>query len=209
MRKILTSILIILSGLAFTQHKPLDAETINKVKTGVTTSATNTITITSSFIQEKEMSILNEKIISTGQFSFKKKKQLRWEYTHPFSYIITIKGDVISVNDGEKVYKFNSHTNKVFEEINRIIIGSVRGTLLEDDRFQTRYSQNNGNYIVYLSPLSEKLSESLREIVIWFNKTDFTVDRLEMIEPGGDRTKITFSDKKINQPLPDEIFILD
>ena len=209
MRNTLFILFIFTSGLLVqAQNKPLDAATINKVKSGVADCAARTTTIFSDFTQEKEMSILNDKIITSGKFYFKKEKQLRWEYIHPFSYVITINGDEITIRNDGKISSFNSQSNKIFGEVNKIIIGSVRGTLLDDDTFSAFYSQSNGNFIVKLTPLSPRLKESLQEIIIHFNKKDFTVDRLEMIEQGGDFTKIYFTDKRINEPISDEKFIL-
>ncbi len=209
MRKTLFILVFFTAGLLVrAQNKPLDAATINKVKSGVADCAASTTTIFSDFTQEKEMSILNDKIITSGKFYFKKEKQLRWEYVHPFSYVITINGDEITILNDGKISSFNSQSNKIFSEVNKIIIGSVRGTLLDDDTFSASYSQSNGNFIVKLTPLSPRLKESLQEIIIHFNKKDFTVDRLEMIEQGGDFTKINFTDKRINEPISDEKFIL-
>ncbi|MBL7137695.1 MAG: outer membrane lipoprotein carrier protein LolA [Bacteroidales bacterium] len=195
-------------GIANAQHKPLDAATIQRIKEGVSLAAKKTEAISSDFTQEKEMSILNDKIITSGKFYFKKERLLRWEYTHPFSYVIAIRGDVITIRDEGEVRSINTQTNKVFAEVNRIIIGSVRGTLLDDDNFRADYIQSNGHYTVSLSPISSALQESLSRIVIYFDKTDFTVDKLEMYEPAGDFTRITFSKKQLNQPLSDEIFHL-
>ena len=209
MRNTLLTIIFLTYGLLLqAQNKPLDAATINKVKSGVADCAASTNTISSDFTQEKEMSILNDKIITHGKFYFKRENQLRWEYIHPFSYVITINGAEITILNEEKISSFNSQSNIVFSEVNKIIIGSVRGTLLDDPVFSASYTQNNGHYIVRLTPLSPRLKKSLKEIVIHFNKLDFSVDRLEMIEPEGDCTKINFTDKRFNEPISDEKFIL-
>lgn len=190
------------------QYKPLDAGTIQRIKQGVVQAAAKTTTISSDFTQEKEMSILNDKIITSGKFYFKKERLLRWEYIHPFSYVIAIRGDLISVKNEGVVKSFDNQSNKVFAEVNRIIIGSVNGTLLDDDSFTAIYSQNNGQYVVSLSPVSMPLKENLDRIVIFLNKTDYTVEKLEMYESAGDFTRITFSAKQLNSSIPDEVFIL-
>ena len=205
---LLIFIFLTCGSLLQAQNEPLDSATITKVKAGVADCATQTNTISSDFIQEKEMSILNDKIITKGKFYFKRENQLRWEYIHPFSYAITINGDEITIRNEEKITSFNSRSNIVFTEVNKIIIGSVRGTLLEDPAFNASYSQSNSHYIVRLTPLSPKLNKSLQEIVLYFNKSNFTIDRLEMIEPAGDSTKIKFTNKQINEPIADEKFIL-
>lgn len=208
MYKLIVLLTLTVSLSALAQNKPLDAASINRIKEGVAQAARTTSTITADFTQEKEMTILKDRILSSGKFYFKKEQLLRWEYTHPFSYTIAIRGDNIAIRDDGVVKEFNTQTNKVFTEVNRIIVGSVRGTLLDDPGFKTTYVQSNGHYIVRLSPLSSALQESLLEIVIYLNKSDYTVEKLEMIEPAGDFTRITFSGKQLNQPISNEIFDL-
>jgi len=194
---------------AFSQDKQMDAASIESLKIRVKEVAQNTRTISSDFIQEKEMSMIAEKIISRGKFYLKKEKMLRWEYLQPFSYIIVINNDHISIRDENKVSQFNVQSNKVFLEINRVILGSIQGTLLTDEQnFKATFFENSTSWVVKLKTLAPKLKESLSGIVIWFDRKDYTVSRLDMNEPGGDRTKISFTGRKLNQPIADEKFIL-
>jgi len=191
------------------QNKPMTGSSIELLRNQVKQVAQNTQTISSNFIQEKEMSMITEKIISKGKFYFKKEKMLRWEYMEPFSYVIVIRNDNISVIDENQVSRFNVRSNKIYLEINRIILGSIQGTLLNDENnFLPEFLENQSTFIVVLKPLSAKLRESLKEIMIHFNRKDYSVDQIEMFEPGGDRTRITFTSKKLNQPIADEKFMV-
>ncbi len=208
MFRLITILLLFSFHIAGAQHKSLDVGSIQQIKQGVALAATKIATISSDFTQEKEMSILNDKIITRGRFYFKKDRFLRWEYIHPFSYVIALRGDMISIQNEGEVKSFNTNSNRVFAEVNRIIIGSVNGTLLDDASFTADYDQSNGHYIVSLTPVSATLKENLDKIIIYFAKTDYTVNKLEMFESAGDFTRITFSKKQLNQPIPDEVFIL-
>jgi outer membrane lipoprotein-sorting protein len=187
----------------------MDAASVASLKINVKEVARTTRTITSDFIQEKEMSMIAEKITSRGKFYFKKEKMLRWEYVQPFTYIIVINNDRISIRDENKVNQFNVQSNKVFMEINRVILGSIQGTLLTDEQnFKATFYESSASWIVKLKTLSPKLKESLSEIVIYFDRTDYSVNRLDMNEPGGDRTSIRFTARKLNQTIADEKFVL-
>jgi outer membrane lipoprotein-sorting protein len=195
--------------LAFLQNQPMDAASVASLKINVKEVARTTRTITSDFIQEKVMSMIAEKITSRGKFYFKKEKMLRWEYVQPFTYIIVINNDRISIRDENKVNQFNVQSNKVFMEINRVILGSIQGTLLTDEQnFKATFYESSASWIVKLKTLSPKLKESLSEIVIYFDRTDYSVNRLDMNEPGGDRTSIRFTARKLNQTIADEKFVL-
>ncbi len=194
---------------SMSQNKPMRAANIESLKLQVKELSQKTMTINSDFTQEKEMSMITEKIISRGKFYFKKEKMLRWEYIQPFSYTIIINNDKISILDENKVSHFNVKSNKIYLEINRIILGSIQGTLLNDDKnFKSYFLENHESFVVMLKPLAPKLKETLTEIVIYFNRGDYAVDRVDMFETGGDCTRINFTKKKLNQPIADEKFVV-
>ena len=208
-RCILIIVISLQSLLMQAQSRPMTDAASNGFKNSIRKAAASTQTISSEFKQEKEMNILSEKIVSRGIFYFKKERQLRWEYKAPYAYTIVIRNDQIFIRDEGKVTSFNTQSNKVFSEINRIIIGSIRGTLLDDEKnFSSTCFETPDAYLVRLKPLASSLKQSLSEIAIYFNRKDFSVDQLEMTESTGDVTKINFLNKKINQPVADEKFIL-
>lgn len=203
---------LLIAGLPIisaSQDKPMNPTTIESVKNHIREAAVKTRTISCDFTQEKVMSMIAEKIVSRGKFYLKKEKMLRWEYLQPFSYLIIIKNDQILVRDESRVNRFSVQSNKVFLEINRVILGSIQGTLLDDEKnFSATFSENPTTWTVRLKTLAPGLKESLSEIVLHFDKKDYTVTRLEMNEPGGDFTKISFTARKLNQPISDEMFTI-
>lgn len=201
-------ILLCFAGMAQQQQQipPKEAEMIRQK---VQETAKRTNTIESDFVQEKEMSVLSEKITSKGKFYFKKEKKLRWEYTEPFPYLIVINSEQMLVKDDNTEKQVNVQSNKIFREINGIILGAVQGTLLADPKkFQASYSDARSWYAVKLIPQNSKIRESLSEIILYFNKNDYSVERLVMREASGDYTQIEFRAKKINQPIADEKFLI-
>jgi len=201
---------IIISGLmqaAIAQHNPMQKKDADRVKQYITEATIKITTIQSEFIQEKELSVLSEKIISKGIFYFKKERQLRWEYLDPFKYLIIINNDNLLVRDDNKENRFNLQSNKVFREINKIIMGAVQGTLMNDVKnFNSSIYDENSFYLCKLIPLNSKVKESISEIWLYFNKNDYTVDELELRESSGDYTRISFVSKQLNPPLSDEKF---
>jgi outer membrane lipoprotein-sorting protein len=168
-----------------------------------------TQTIQADFIQEKNLSVLSEKIITRGRFLFKKEKKLRWEYTEPFHYLIILNNGSMSIQDEERKSKTDVENNKVFAEINAIIMGCIQGNLFSDEKkFRSAFFESSGTYLVRLTPLAPNLKEYLSEIEIWFDKKDLTVARLEMHESKEDYTRIDFTGKKINASIPDDKFLL-
>jgi outer membrane lipoprotein-sorting protein len=166
-----------------------------------------TNTIESYFIQEKNLDVISEKIITKGKLYFKKEDKLRWEYTEPFSYLIIMNGEKVLIKDEKKENHFNASSNKIFMEINSIMLGSIRGTILDEDKkFKIDFQENSQYNLVKMNPLYQQLKTYITEIRIYFSKVSYFVSKLEIEESSGDYTKIEFSGMKINTPVTDEYF---
>ena len=193
----------------FSQGPLTEIKNSASFKQKFTEATRKTQTIEANFIQEKNLSILSEKIITKGRFMFKKEKKLRWEYTDPFHYLIILNNGTMFIQDEEKKSKIDIRNNKMFAEINYIIMGCVQGNLFNDEKkFLSSFFENSGSFMVKLKPLASNLKEYLSEIRIFFDKNDLKVTRLEMHEPSGDYTNIDFSGEKINANIPDEKFLV-
>ena len=195
---------------SFSQSSFKAIKDISLFKSNLTEMTRKTNTIESDFIQEKNLSFLSEKIISKGLFYFKKENKIRWQYTEPFDYLIIINENKIYIKDEDRESKYDMASNKIFKEINKIITGCIQGDILNNDKeYKIEYYENYNFYYVKLTPYSEKMKEFLSNINIYFDKKDFSVSKLEMIELSGDYTKIEFLNKKLNEEIPDEKFTLE
>src|SRR5690606_4967890 len=156
--------------------------------------------------QEKFMSILSDKIDSEGIILFKKPNLLRWEYQKPFEYGIILNGKKIIIQDQGKVNQFDIASSQAFQQMNELIINSVQGNVLDEERFDIEYLQGKDLYLAKLTPKDTQIGQFLERIDIYFSKKDFTVSKIKLAEPGGDYTLISFYNKKINEPIADERF---
>ncbi|HTE32640.1 MAG TPA: outer membrane lipoprotein carrier protein LolA [Chryseolinea sp.] len=168
----------------------------------------NILSIESSFRQEKILSALTEKITATGKFYFKRSDRIRIEYLKPFSYVMVLNGDKMFVRDGQKESQINVRSNKLFQQVNRIMIDCVQGTILESKDFNSRISENDNAFLLELNPVSKALREFFSSITVTVDKKDYSASTLEMNEPSGDKTTIVFIDKKINTNIQDAVFAL-
>lgn len=163
-------------------------------------------TINSNFIQEKNLEYLSTIIKSEGKFWFKNGNKLRWEYTKPFSYIITINNGIFTIKDNEKTNVFDVKSNKAFKELNDILISTVDGSLMNSNKFDIEIYENVDNYKVKLEPKQNQMKEILKNIYMYFAKTDYSVDKVKMMESEKDYTIIKFTNKKLNQSISDNLF---
>jgi outer membrane lipoprotein-sorting protein len=162
--------------------------------------------IESDFVQEKNLSMLSEKITSKGNFKFKKENMLRWEYTTPYKYLIVINKDKIWIKDEKKTQKYDMNSNKVFKEINDVMMSCVQGNIFKSGKFKVAYFESEKYYKLELVPLQKNMKESLKKINMYFDKNVTSVSKLDMIEPNDDYTTLEFALKSQNAPLQDNIF---
>jgi len=201
------SFLCLTAQLTFAQYdgmKPVSD--VASVKKKLEENALKTQDINASFTQEKHLSILEEKISSTGTFKFKKENKVRWSYNSPYNYLIIINKDQIYINDEGREKSYDANSSKMFSQINKIVVGTARGTLFSDPDYTSAFSENSGFYMVHMVPKSAKLREYVNEIHLYIDKKDLSVNRLKMTEKNGDFTQVDFSAKKINAGIPDSEF---
>lgn len=166
----------------------------------------NTQSIHCDFIQEKNLSMLSDKIVSKGEFWFQKDNKVRMEYKQPSRYLLVINGKDIRIKDAQKESKVSGKNNKLFEQINKITIDCVRGTVLDNADFTTKATENAQYYRLELTPVNKVMKEYFQTIVLLVDKQDYTVSKITMAELSGDDTTISFLHKQLNTNIPDAVF---
>lgn len=164
--------------------------------------------IDADFTQEKNLSVLSEKIISKGHLMFKKENLLRWEYFSPSKYLIVINKEKVFIKDEKKTTKYDMNSNKVFKEINDIMISCVQGTIFKSSKFKTSYFENEKYYKLEMTPNTKNMKDSFKKINLYFDKTITSVSKIEIIEASEDFTLIEFLNKKLNAPISENSFII-
>lgn len=167
-----------------------------------------TNTLESDFTQTKTLKMMKDKVVSKGKLYFKKNDMLRWEYTSPFSYIIVLNKSKISIKNDGKIKRYDTEKNKVFKEINDILLSCVQGTILRSGRFTVSCFENSTGYKIDLIPKKEAMQKTLSKITLYLDLNVSSVVKMEMSEPTGDFTTISFSSKKINGLIKDDTFQL-
>ena len=182
-----------------------DREFVTK-KVNEASGSTNTIN--SSFIQEKNLSFIEEKIVSKGILLFEKPDKLRLEYKEPFTYIMVMNGGRMMTDNGEKKSEYDLKSNKMFSEINNLIISSVKGNILNNASFRSELFENQEKLFIKLTPLDKELVKYIKSIGMFVSKKDYMVEELLITEQSDDYTQIRFTNKVINEEIPAASFNL-
>lgn len=166
------------------------------------------LSIKSDFVQEKNLSMLSEKIISKGNFWFKKENQVRMQYSQPYPYLMILNKDKVFIREGQKENKISTRTNKLFQQINRIMIDCMQGTALNNPNFKTRIFENKSASLIELTPVTKGLKDLFKSIHVIVDKKDFSVTSIEMLELSEDNTLFRFTNKELNAAIPDSLFTI-
>jgi outer membrane lipoprotein-sorting protein len=169
----------------------------------------NTQSLQSDFVQEKNLSMLSDKIVSKGKFWFKKENKVRMEYLQPSYYLLVMNGKDIKTKDTQKESKVSTKSNKLFEQINKIMIDCVQGNVLDNDAFKAQVMENAQYYQLELKPLNKALATFFKTIHLLVSKQDYGVVKITMHEVTGDDTAISFVNKQLNVNIPDAVFSIN
>ena len=204
----LFTILILVAGYSakaqYAGYNPV--ADLAKFKTAFSAATQKTASVKADFTQDKNLSMLSEKITSKGNFWFKKDSRVRMEYNQPFKYLMILNKDKVYVKDGQKESRVSTKSNKMFQQINKIMIDCMQGTMLENADFKTRVFENKNNTLVELTPVAKGMKELFKSINVIVDKKDFSVLSIEMNELSGDNTIMRFTNKELNASIPDTLF---
>jgi outer membrane lipoprotein-sorting protein len=158
------------------------------------------------FVQEKNLSMLSDKIVSKGKFWFRKENKVRMEYMQPSYYLLVMNGKDIKTKDGQKENRVSTKGNKLFEQINKITVDCVQGNVVNNTDFNTRIMENGQFYLLEMTPVNKSLAQYFKSIHLLVDKKDYSVSKIQMYEAGGDDTSISFLHKQLNVNIPDAVF---
>lgn len=206
-----TRIWVLFFGLSFTcsvnsqEQKMTTAETA-AFKQSVNEVAKKIKTLSTDFTQFKHMDFLSKDIETSGKMSFKEPNVLAWQYKKPYNYSIVFKNGKILINDEGKKSAVDIGNSKIFAKINKLIVGSVSGNLFDEKEFEIAYLKIKGQNVTRLNPKDADLKKYIKQIELTFDKEDFTVVQVRLLESSEDYTKIVLKNKVINAKIDASVF---
>ena len=202
MKKVLLYIICLLTIVsAFGQNsKELVGEQRLKVVNEITRNTVGIQSLSCQFTQTKQSSLLVDNAVSKGEMSYSRPKSMRWEYTSPYSYALVVEGDSLSMTGAEGGKKPNQNANRMMKEMSSLIIGSINGERLFDERtFSINIYEETGCYRVKMNPKRKDMQRMFQNITFLFGSDDYTVRSVVLTEKSGDATTINFENVTIKR----------
>jgi len=209
MRKLLFILGLWLSLGTFAQSAVSKSEQ-ERIISEINTAAQSIRTLECTFVQTKELSIMNDKMVSNGTMAFAQPNKISWHYTSPYDYTFIIAGDKVLIGKGKNRNSIDLKSSQAFQGIAKMIAGSVTGKCLtQTDEFDVKILADERHYVALLTPKAKRLKKMFKGIRLHFNRASRTMEKVEMTETSGDNTTIVFQNVKQNQRLSEKTFTLD
>ena len=148
-------------------------------------------------------------MVSRGRMFYMRNDRLRWEYNTPYAYTFILNGDKVLLNNGNTKRNdvIDVNKNKVFKEISRIMVSSVVGSCLTDDKtFKTTVTTSGAEWIATLVPVRKDIKQMFDKIILHFDKKRKVVTKIEMTERNGDKTTIVLQNIRTNENISANMF---
>ena len=180
-----------------------------QIRQAITQAASGMKTMQCDFTQTKHLKMLNDKMTSKGRMYYQQTNRLRWEYTSPYSYTFILNDDKVLLKNAQRNDVIDVNKNKLFREIARIMMNSVVGTSLTDDKsFKSTIATNGNEWIASLLPQRKDLKQLFQKIILHFSKKNAMVKQVELIERNGDKTVIELNNIRTNEKISADMFTI-
>jgi outer membrane lipoprotein carrier protein len=196
--------------LLLTAHVTLMAQqSETQIRQKISQIASSMKTMQCDFIQTKHLKMLNDEMVSKGRMYYQQGNRLRWEYTSPYTYTFIINDDKVLLKNSQRNDVIDVNKNKLFKEIARIMMNSVVGNCLNDEKnFKSSLSVSGGAWVATLLPQRKDMKQMFQKIVLHFSPKQAMVTQVELIEKNGDRTIIDLKNIRTNEAISTNMFTI-
>lgn len=175
---------------------------------GLGKAARSIHSVSADFVQRKKLEMFNEVMISKGRLALAKPDRLRWEYTEPVASGFAVKG-----GQGRRwnamIGRMNNFDIRQDPVMQVIVDQLMAWTNADLERIGRDFSIEVAGAeppLLVLRPRVPAVGGYIESISIRYASDMRSIERVEVLEPGGDSTLIEFSHVRIDAQLPEELF---
>ena len=175
-------------------------EQINKASAGMQS-------LECDFVQTKFLNILDDKMVSKGKMYYQQADKLRWEYTSPYAYTFILNQNQVLLKNDSRSDVIDVNQNRIFKEIARMMMNSIVGNCLSDEKsFRTTVEVSGSDWVATLIPLKRDMKQMWNKLILHIRPDMKVVYKVEMHEPSGDYTIIDLIDIRTDEKISPEVF---
>lgn len=166
----------------------------------------DTRTITASFTQSKQLTLLEEPLVSTGRFVFKRPDRILWAIDKPQPTSVIVNGSEVSVPDlpeSERRALAAAPMVQMLRELGGVFTGAMEQV---QEAFEVDARQEGPAIDVKLVPRRAADKKLFRTIEVQFVGPDLLVKEIRLEDGLGDRLRVTFDHVRRNADVADSTF---
>jgi len=190
---------------------PLSAQqlTEEQIKQKVNQTASAMKTMQCDFVQTKHLKMLNNDFVSHGKMYYQQSNKLRWEYTSPYSYTFILNNDQVLLKNKQRNDLIDVKQNKLFREIVRIMMSSVVGNCLADDKnYKVSIATIGNEWVATLLPQRKDMKQMFQKLVLHFHAKKSVVNTVELYDKNGEKTIIELKNIRTNETIHPHMFVI-
>ena len=190
---------------------PLSAQqlTEEQIKQKVNQTASAMKTMQCDFVQTKHLKMLNNDFVSHGKMYYQQSNKLRWEYTSPYSYTFILNNDKVLLKNKQRNDLIDVKQNKLFREIVRIMMSSVVGNCLADDKnYKVSIATIGNEWVATLLPQRKDMKQMFQKLVLHFHAKKSVVNTVELYDKNGEKTIIELKNIRTNETITPNMFVI-
>ena len=190
---------------------PLSAQqlTEEQIKQKVNQTASAMKTMQCDFVQTKHLKMLNNDFVSHGKMYYQQSNKLRWEYTSPYSYTFILNNDKVLLKNKQRNDLIEIKQNKLSRQIVRIMMSSVVGNCLADDKnYKVSIATIGNEWVATLLPQRKDMKQMFQKLVLHFHAKKSVVNTVELYDKNGEKTIIELKNIRINETIHPHMFVI-
>lgn len=159
----------------------------------------------SQFIQERRLALFAEPVIFHGSLTVVRPDRLRWEFTSPIPSVLIFRGEQgIRCNDKAPPAHFDLGNDPIMRTVAEQLWLWLGG---DYSRLNVLYRmEKSGDSSLRITPKEQAMLDYISSITITFSKTSRQPEKVEIVDPGGDTTIMSFHSYVLNGNVSDALF---
>lgn len=190
---------------------PLSAQqqTADQIRQKVNQAASGLKTMQCDFVQTKHLKMLNNDFVSHGKMYYQQSNKLRWEYTSPYAYTFILNNDKVLLKNKQRDDLIDVNQNKLFKEIVRIMMSSVVGNCLTDDKnYKVSIATIGNEWVATLLPHRKDMKQMFQKLILHFDAKKSVVQKIELYDKNGEKTMIELKNIHTNEAIHPDMFVI-
>jgi outer membrane lipoprotein-sorting protein len=196
--------------LAVSSPQPVvaaESEELSSFLTEIQAATDQVRSFSSEFVQERRLALFTEPVFFHGSLTVVRPDRLRWEFTAPVPSVLIFRGEQgIRCNYKAPPSHFDLGTDPIMRTVAEQLWLWLGG---DYSRLNVSYlMEKSGPSSLRITPKDSRVSDYVSSITITFSKTSRQPEKVEIADPGGDTTIISFRSYVLNSNTPEALFTL-